>query len=101
MTDTRALHAKAWEVSLNAFLYEGHYDPFTNLEYQKLLDGRPRKEGVRNFLDHRTIHFRESDVEEISSKKNLYFLKLLDSVGVKIIRDSLIFVHKISPEFQI
>lgn len=98
MTDTRALHAKAWEVSLSAFLYEGHYDPFTNLEYQKLLDGRPRKEGVRNFLDHRKIHFRESDVEEISSKKNLCFLKLLDSVGVKIIRDSLIFVHNLKKE---
>jgi HAD superfamily hydrolase (TIGR01509 family) len=98
MTDTRPLHAKAWEVSLNAFLYEGHYDPFTYLEYQKLLDGRPRKEGVRNFLDHRKIHFRESDVGEISTQKNLYFLKLLDSVGVKPIRDSLIFVHNLKKE---
>ena len=95
ITDSRALHAKAWEVSLNAFLHEGHYHPFMTLEYEKLLDGRPRKEGVRNFLDHRKIHFRESDVEEISTQKNLYFLKLLDSVGVKPIRDSLIFVHNL------
>jgi HAD superfamily hydrolase (TIGR01509 family) len=98
MTDTRVLHAKAWEVSLNTFLHEGHYDPFTNLEYQKLFDGRPREEGVRNFLDHRKIHFIESDVEEISYQKNLYFLKLLDSVGVKIIKDSLIFVHNLKKE---
>ncbi len=109
ITDTRSIHAKAWELSLNEFLERqkndakreegiGDYREFSSSEYWNLLDGMPRKEGIINFLNQRKIMFNESKVEEISWEKNLLYIKLLEKMGIKIIRDSLIFIHNLKKE---
>ncbi|OBB23320.1 trehalose-phosphatase [Mycolicibacterium elephantis] len=65
VTDAASTHAAAWKTVLDEFLarrpasdYEDH-SPFTDDEYRRLIDGKPRLEGVTDFLASRGISLPE------------------------------------------
>ncbi len=107
ITDTRVPHIKAWESTLNKFINakrrtsqraSGEYHEFLQSDYRDFIDGRPRVEGIKNFLTSRGIEFNDVEVDNISSEKNQLYLKILKGSGVKIIRDTLIFIHNLKKE---
>jgi beta-phosphoglucomutase-like phosphatase (HAD superfamily) len=66
LTDSAALHAWAWGEVFDEFLVRlteragWHYIPFDRVaDYRAYIDGRPRLDGVRAFLESRGIQVRE------------------------------------------
>jgi alpha,alpha-trehalase len=61
VTDTASIHAAAWTTLFNDFLArrpaEGDEDhaPFTDADYRHFIDGKPRLDGVADFLKSRGI----------------------------------------------
>lgn len=94
LTSTAALHLRAWKETFDAFLRE-HGDetqqPFTERDYAAYVDGRPRLDGVRGFLDSRGIEVPDgapddpadtATVHGIGSRKNQRVLQLMRQDGV-------------------
>jgi trehalose 6-phosphate phosphatase len=67
VTDTASVHALAWARMFDRFLREraqatgGSFSPFTDDDYRRYVDGRPRYDGVRGFLASRGITVPEGD----------------------------------------
>lgn len=99
LTQTAKVHAVAWKEMFDEFLkqraecegqefvaFDGRGD------YDQYVDGKPRADGVRSFLESRNIHLDEGspdgppDAETIAglgSRKNALVLKLIDEQGVE------------------
>jgi beta-phosphoglucomutase family hydrolase len=60
LTSTAAIHARAWKEMFDHYLrrHDGSdFMPFDiDKDYKKYVDGKPRYEGVRSFLESRGIH---------------------------------------------
>lgn len=94
ITKTSHLHVEAWKNVFDDFLkrYNGeeNFHEFTMDDYLKYVDGRPRSDGIREFLGSRNIQlpegkptdFEESTVHGIGNKKNKEFLRVLEMKGV-------------------
>jgi beta-phosphoglucomutase family hydrolase len=98
LTDTAAVHARAWKTMFDDFLRawaERHgqpLEPFTIADdYKTYVDGKPRYDGVRSFLQSRGIELPEGtsedapDVETVrglGNRKNDLVNRLLDDEGV-------------------
>ncbi|HSH51961.1 MAG TPA: HAD family hydrolase, partial [Bacteroidales bacterium] len=55
ITQTAKVHKKAWKKMFDAFL-EGeseNQEPFSDQDYIKYVDGKPRYKGVQSFLQSR------------------------------------------------
>jgi beta-phosphoglucomutase family hydrolase len=99
LTDTAALHAKAWKEMFDAYLEskakaEGtQFVPFDIVEdYGNYVDGKPRADGVRSFLASRQIHLPEGDPDDppgaetvngLGNRKNELLLERIHSDGVE------------------
>ena len=73
LTSTAVLHQKAWKQAFDSFLRARHGDqfvPFTERDYLQYVDGRPRGDGVRTFLQSRQFEVTDDLVEEIGTGKN-------------------------------
>jgi HAD superfamily hydrolase (TIGR01509 family) len=93
-----AIHMAAWEETFDEFIFTrvertgGGFPPFNPLtDYRSYLEGRPRIEGVRNFLASRGISLPEGDradapgsetVHGLANRKNAALLRHLDREGV-------------------
>jgi alpha,alpha-trehalase len=98
LTDTAAVHARAWKTMFDDYLRrsaERHGDPFEPFtidgDYKTYVDGKPRYDGVRSFLLSRDIHLPEgtsgdaADTETVrglGNRKNDLVNRLLDDEGV-------------------
>lgn len=83
ITATRSLHFAAWKETL---------DPLTSFnekDYEKYVDGKPREEGLRTFLQSRHITLENDELRSLSEKKNALYLKALDEKGLVIFSDAL------------
>ena len=92
------IHMAAWEETFDAFIFArvertgGGFPPFNPLtDYRLYLDGRPRLEGVRDFLASRGISLPEGDpadapgaetVHGLANRKNAALLRRLHIQGV-------------------
>ena len=57
LTSTAAIHADAWKRMFDAYLLPRGQRPFDiDTDYKRYVDGRPRYEGVKTFLESRGIH---------------------------------------------
>jgi beta-phosphoglucomutase family hydrolase len=99
LTQTAKVHAAAWKEMFDAFLDDraAHSDQeFTAFDpvddYDKYVDGKPRYEGVRSFLDSRHIDLpqgEESDaadaqtIDGLGNRKNEIVLRMIKEQGVK------------------
>ena len=88
ITPTAEGHMRAWADMFNAFL--GSYDgaaadrsPYTEADYFAHVDGKPRYDGVRDFLTSRGIELPEERVRELGDRKNEAFNAVLARDGVE------------------
>ena len=93
LTDTAAVHDKAWTETFNAFLAERGEAPFDPVaDYEAYVDGKPRGDGVRDFLASRGITVPEETVKTLGDRKNEILLGRIRSDGVKVFQDSLLYL---------
>jgi len=93
LTPTALVHMRAWDQMFNDFLTaEGVAEPYTEEDYFRYVDGKPRYDGVRSFLDSRGITLPEGAPEDapdartvsgLGNRKNADFQAILDQEGVE------------------
>ena len=87
VTPTAEVHMRAWSEMFNAFLesYDGEGDraPYTDDDYFAHVDGKPRYEGVADFLRSRGIDAPQALVVELGDRKNDAFNEVLARDGVE------------------
>lgn len=97
VTKTAVVHAAAWKRLFDEFLRRGAsgqaWQPFDiERDYRALVDGKPRRDGVRSFLESRGIFLPEGtpddgpDAETIhglAERKNGYVLAHVEQKGVE------------------
>ncbi len=95
LTPTAKVHEAAWARMFNGFLERRDgpgYRPFIEQDYLTYVDGKPRYEGVRSFLESRGIDLPYGDpdaapgdesVTALGNAKNDMFNAVLESDGVE------------------
>ncbi|MGI8312519.1 HAD family hydrolase [Saccharopolyspora hattusasensis] len=77
LTSTAAQHMAAWQQTFDAFLREREgerFSPFTEREYLEHVDGRPRADGVRQFLASRGISLPEGRHDDPPTSETIHGL---------------------------
>jgi beta-phosphoglucomutase family hydrolase len=98
LTRTAVVHAAAWKEMFDAYLRARSartgepFVPFDQAEdYNEYVDGRPRRDGVRSFLDSRGIELPEGTPDDppgaetvsgLGNRKNELVLRLIRERGV-------------------
>jgi beta-phosphoglucomutase family hydrolase len=86
ITPTAEVHMRAWSDMFNEFLdsWDGAGDTatYTDVDYFAHVDGKPRYDGVRDFLSSRGIPATEELVRELGDRKNDAFNVVLERDGV-------------------
>lgn len=108
VTDTRRAHEAAWKRLFDEYAQERGqernpvYDPFTHQDYLEHLDGKPRYDGVRDFLSSRGIDLpwgvpgdspRRETICGLGNRKNGYFSDWLKEHKVDTFPDALALLH--------
>jgi beta-phosphoglucomutase family hydrolase len=99
LTQTAKVHDQAWTETFNDYLRqraEKTGEPFKEFDpvrdYEEYVDGKPRYDGVRSFLESRGIHLPEGTPDDppdadtvsgIGNRKNDLVLKLIKENGVE------------------
>lgn len=87
VTPTAVVHMRAWSEMFNAFLssWEGEGDTaaYTDADYYAHVDGKPRYDGVRDFLASRGLPTSEELVVQLGDRKNDAFNEVLERDGVE------------------
>jgi beta-phosphoglucomutase family hydrolase len=99
LTPTAALHDRAWRETFDAYLRERaerdgtEFVPFDpGADYESYVDGKPRADGVRDFLRSRGIRLPDGDPDDpptkqtvhgIGNSKNQRLLELIRAGGVQ------------------
>ncbi|MGE0822133.1 MAG: trehalose-phosphatase [Candidatus Binatia bacterium] len=111
VTDTATLHIAAWKELFDGYLKaraEREKPPFypfdPEAEYRQYVDGKPRYDGVKSFLESRGISLPYGDPNDtpdqdticgIGNKKNVIFQELLNSQGVTVFEASVALIRKL------
>jgi len=121
LTQTATVHEAAWKQMFDAYLQQRAAQPeaplkapdkdegepfraFEEADYDNYVDGKPRYDGVRSFLESRGIHLPEGshddppDAETIGglgNRKNELVLALIHTQGVKPYEGSVRYVHAV------
>jgi beta-phosphoglucomutase family hydrolase len=91
LTPTADLHQQAWKTMFDEYLVPRGLPPFSDDDYLRHVDGRPRFDGVRTFLASRGITLSEGDrddppgdrsVSALGNRKNVVFLEILRRDGI-------------------
>jgi len=83
VTPTAEVHMRAWSEMFNAWLDgQDGQAPYTDADYFAHVDGKPRYDGVRDFLTSRGIAAPEDLVVELGDRKNEAFNMVLERDGV-------------------
>jgi beta-phosphoglucomutase family hydrolase len=80
LTKTAVVHERAWKRTFDAFL--GDRGTFEDADYTDYVDGKPREDGIRDFLASRGIAVTADEVHAISERKNDLVLQLIHDEGV-------------------
>ncbi|MET0235624.1 MAG: beta-phosphoglucomutase family hydrolase [Kibdelosporangium sp.] len=95
LTGTAELHRQAWKRTFDDFLADRDgpdHRPFTDRDYLDYVDGRPRADGVRTFLEARGIHLPEGGSDDppgggtinaVGNRKNELLLSIIENEGVR------------------
>jgi beta-phosphoglucomutase family hydrolase len=104
ITQTAKLHSAAWKEMFDEFLRKRSeetgepFEEFTPSDYDRCVDGRPRLDGVRTFLDARGIEHDDELVRRLGDLKQDLVLKLIRERGVEVYEGSLDFVREAERE---
>jgi beta-phosphoglucomutase family hydrolase len=100
LTQTAKLHSAAWKQMFDEFLKERaehtgeEFKPFEDSDYEQYVDGRPRIDGVRTFLDARGIEHDDELDRRLGDRKNDLVLQLIRERGVETYDGSIKFVEE-------
>jgi beta-phosphoglucomutase family hydrolase len=87
LTQTAKVHAAAWKEMFDEFLRERDGEDFTpfdaHRDYDEYVDGKPRYDGVRSFLDARGLAHDEDLVHRLGDRKNDLVLRKIHDDGVE------------------
>jgi beta-phosphoglucomutase family hydrolase len=111
LTPTAKVHAAAWKQMFDEYLQERAkrtgepFKPFDPVEdYDDYVDGKPRYDGVRSFLQSRGIELPDGTpddppgtetVDGLGNRKNELVLKLIRERGVEAYPGSVRYVHAV------
>ncbi len=111
LTGTAKVHAVCWKRMFDAFLQaraarEGElFRPFdTDSDYKHYVDGKPRYEGVKSFLESRGISLPYGDPDDapgkdticgLGNRKNALLNDVIESEGVDVYEGSVAWVHQL------
>ncbi|MGI8679068.1 MAG: beta-phosphoglucomutase family hydrolase [Jatrophihabitans sp.] len=93
LTDTAAVHRAAWKATFDPVLAKHDQSEFTEHDYDEYVDGKPRLDGVRDFLTSRGIDVPEGDehdaldqdtINGIGNRKNDDVLHRIEQDGVRV-----------------
>ncbi|MDZ4270710.1 MAG: beta-phosphoglucomutase family hydrolase [Mycobacterium sp.] len=95
LTDTASVHRRAWKVMFDDYLKtrsDETGEPFVpfdaGADYDSFVDGKPREDGIRSFLDRRDITVDDDMVTELGTRKNDAFQNTLRADGVTVFEGS-------------
>jgi beta-phosphoglucomutase family hydrolase len=100
LTDTASVHMAAWTQTFDEFLRvrDGKsFVPFTARDYDESVDGKPRLDGVRDFLGSRGIELPEGEAGDLPSqqtvnglgnRKNALLVAAIHKDGVRVYEGS-------------
>ncbi len=109
VTDTASIHAAAWKAMFDEFLSgrppaDGeNRSPFTDDDYRHFVDGKPRLDGVADFLNSRGISLppgnpldsTDDSVYGLGNRKQQIFLERLDA-GVPVFESTVVLVRTLA-----
>ena len=111
VTDTADLHAKCWKQMFDEYLQKRAkqsgetFRPFDlATDYRLYVDGKPRFDGVRDFLSSRGIQLPEGKADDpaeaetvcgLGNRKNDLINQLIADVGVKPYEGTVQFIHEL------
>ena len=111
VTDTAAIHAQAWKRLFDEYLRTRSkklgeiFRPFDiSKDYRRYVDGRPRYDGVRTFLEARGISLPYGQPDDgpdketicgLGNRKNGYFLEHIRTSGIEPLQPNVDFVRSI------
>ena len=111
ITGTARVHGLAWESMFNVFLKKtakSENRPFVpfdpDVDYLQYVDGKPRMEGVKSFLESRNIKLPFGDHDDppdkkticgLGNRKNLDFQKVLRREGPDVFETSIKFIKSL------
>jgi beta-phosphoglucomutase family hydrolase len=97
LTDTASVHRSAWKDTFDPYLAAQGQAPFTEADYDTYVDGKPRADGVRDFLASRDIHPPEGQPDDpperdtvhgIGNRKANLVIERINRDGVKVYESS-------------
>ena len=97
LTDTASVHRRAWKRTFDPLLAARGQPEFTDEDYAQQVDGKPRADGVRDFLHSRRIDLpdgRPDDppgtetVHAVGNQKNRLLLAAIHQDGVEVFPDA-------------
>ncbi len=99
LTDTASIHADCWKLMFDEYLKrrsDASGEPFVEFhvedDYHPYVDGKPRYDGVRSFLESRDIHLSEGEPSDppeaetvcgLGNRKNELVNEVLERDGVE------------------
>jgi beta-phosphoglucomutase family hydrolase len=114
VTQTAIVHAAAWKEMFDDFLRERaestgtEFVPFdAHAEYDAYVDGKPRLDGTRSFLESRGIHLPEGKpgdppgtptIYGLSNRKNELVLAKVAAGGVRVYDGSVTYIRALQAE---
>jgi alpha,alpha-trehalase len=108
VTKTAKVHAAAWKALFDAYRKKsrGEWKPFDpDVDYRRYVDGKPRYEGVKSFLESRNISLPYGSPEDdpdketvcgLGNRKNELFHDRLKKQGVEVYEPGIRFVKKLN-----
>jgi len=103
LTQTAKVHDAAWKQMFDAFLAKRGAPSFTESDYDSYVDGKPRADGVRSFLESRGIQLPEGDPDDpptaetvhgLGNRKNEILLERIERDGVDTYPSSVDYVYR-------
>jgi beta-phosphoglucomutase family hydrolase len=97
LTDTASVHRAAWKATFDPILASRGMPEFTDADYVRFVDGKPRSDGVRDFLASRGIVLPQGDsadgpdaetVYGVGNRKNALLLQRIREEGVTVYEGS-------------
>src|SRR6516165_8004089 len=114
ITDTASLHAACWKQMFDEYLQKRAmqrgeaFRPFDlATDYRLYVDGKPRFDGVRDFLTSRDIQLPEGSPDDppqvetvcgLGNRKNELVNKIIEDVGVEPYEGSVRLIHQLHRE---
>ncbi len=111
VTGTAKIHSLAWESMFNSFLKEyaeTNNEPFIPFDpaadYLGYVDGKPRMEGVKSFLESRDIELPFGEIDDVpempticglGNRKNEVFTEILIKEGPEVFQSTVEFIQEL------